>query len=78
LEATSSGVLGMTTVASHEGTSWQASQRLMIFCPHTGLPVDTRHELREIGRLAPHPQILVDCAECGEDHGWTIEDAFLQ
>jgi hypothetical protein len=50
----------------------------MIFCPHTGLPVDTLHELGEIGRLAPHAQTLVDCAECGEDHGWTIEDAFLQ
>ena len=69
----------MATVApTRETASWHLSQRLMIFCPHTGLPVDTGHELTEIGRLAPQPQMLIDCIECGEDHGWMIEDAFLQ
>jgi hypothetical protein len=74
-----SGVLMMTTITStHEATSWQLSQRLHIFCPHTGLPVDTGHELIEVDRLAPQAQMLIDCIECGEDHGWVIEDAFLQ
>jgi hypothetical protein len=75
-----SGVLMvMTTVTStHEAASWQLSQRLHIFCPYTGLPVDTGHELTEVGRLAPQPQTLIDCTECGEDHGWMIEEAFLQ
>jgi hypothetical protein len=69
----------MPSVASTQETAtWQLSQRLMIFCPHTGMPVDTGHELTEIGRLAPQPQMLIDCTECGEDHGWTIEEAFLQ
>jgi hypothetical protein len=69
----------MTSIAStHETAIWQLTQRLMIFCPHTGSPIDTGHELTEIGRLAPQPQVLIDCPECGEDHGWTIEDAFLQ
>jgi hypothetical protein len=42
----------------------------------TGLPVDTGHELTEIRRLAPQPQMLIDCIVCGEDHAWRIEDAF--
>ena len=75
-----SGVLMvMTTVTStHGAAGWQLSQRLHIFCPYTGLPVDTGHQLTEVGRLAPQPQMLIDCTECGEDHGWMIEDAFLQ
>jgi hypothetical protein len=69
----------MTSVASTQETArWQLSQRLMIFCTQTGVPVHTGHELIEIGALAPQPQVLIDCGECGEDHGWTIEDAFLQ
>jgi hypothetical protein len=71
--------MAMTTVTStHEAAGWQLSQRLHIFCPYTGLPVDTGHELAEVGRLAPRPQMLIDCTECGEDHDWVIEDAFLQ
>jgi hypothetical protein len=69
----------MNTVATtQEAASWRLSQRLMIFCPHAGLPVHTGHELTEVGRLAPQPQMLVDCAECGDDHGWLIEDAFFE
>ena len=68
----------MTRVAStQEAASWHLAQRLMIFCPHTGLPVDTGNELSAIGRLAPRPQVLIDCIECGQDHGWLIEEAFL-
>jgi hypothetical protein len=73
------GLVGMTTFAStHGAASWGLAQRLKIFCPHTGLPVDTGHELVEIGRIAPQRQLLIDCSECGEDHAWTIEDAFLE
>jgi len=69
----------MTSVAStQERSTWQLSQRLMILCPHTGLAADTGHELTEIGRLAPRRQVLIDCTECGEDHDWTIDDAFLR
>ena len=70
----------MTTVTSRHGAaSWGLSQRLMIFCPHTNVPVDTGHVLDEIGVLSPQPQVvLVDCTECGEDHAWIIENAFLQ
>ena len=69
----------MNSVASTQKTAiWHLSQRLMIFCPHTGLPVDTGHELTEIGRLRPQPQTLIDCIECGQDHGWLIEDTFLE
>jgi hypothetical protein len=69
----------MTTITStQEAGSSQLSRRLHIFCPYTGLPVDTEHELTDVGRLVPHPKTLIDCTECGEDHGWTIEDAFLK
>jgi hypothetical protein len=64
--------------SSQERASWHLSQRLMICCPHAALPVDTGHELNEIGGLAPQPQMLIDCIECGQDHSWTIEDAFLE
>jgi hypothetical protein len=75
-----SGVLVVVNAvaSTQEAANWRLSQRLMIFCPHTGIPVDTGHELTEIGRLAPQPQMLIDCIECGEDHHWTIEDAFLE
>ena len=52
-------------------------RRLMIRCPETGLPADTGFELSEIPALAAQPQILVDCLECGQDHPWQLEDAFL-
>jgi hypothetical protein len=69
----------MSTVGSkHGAASWGLSRRLMIVCPRTGVPVDTGHELAEIGALAPQLQDLVDCTECGERHGWTLTDAFLK
>ena len=51
--------------------------RLMIRCPRTGLPTDTGFELEEIPALGAEHQILVDCLECGQDHPWQLEDAFL-
>jgi hypothetical protein len=68
----------MTTVTStQQAAGWHLAQRLMIFCPHTGLAVDTGHELPAIASLAPRRQLLIDCIECGQDHDWLIEDAFL-
>ena len=52
-------------------------RRLMIRCPQTGLPADTGFELSEIPALAPQQQVLIDCLECGQDHPWQLEDAFL-
>ncbi len=52
-------------------------RRLMITCPETGMPADTGFELAEIPDLGAQQQILVDCLECGQDHPWQLEDAFL-
>ena len=52
-------------------------RRLMIRCPRTGLPADTGFELAEIPALGAQHQILIDCLECGQDHPWQLEDAFL-
>lgn len=52
-------------------------RRLMIHCPHTGIPVDTGYEITAIpARGLAH--LLVDCIECGQDHTWHIEDAFVE
>jgi hypothetical protein len=68
----------MKAVASTQETAGRRlSQRLMIFCPHTGIPIDTGHELTEVGRLGSRPRVLVGCTECGHDHLWVIEDVFL-
>jgi hypothetical protein len=40
--------------------------------------VDTGYELRAISTFGRGPQVLVDCLECGQDHPWRIEDAFLE
>ena len=52
-------------------------RRLMIICPRSGRAADTGFELTEIPRLAARQQLLVDCLECGQDHDWQVEDAFL-
>ena len=52
-------------------------KRLMIRCPHTGEPVDTGFELSSIPAMAL-PHLLIDCTECGQDHTWRIEDAFVE
>jgi hypothetical protein len=53
-------------------------RRLMATCPVTAVPVDTGYELTEIPRLGRRPQLLVDCLECGQDHSWHLENAFLE
>jgi hypothetical protein len=52
-------------------------RRLMIECPHTGHAVDTGYELTAIPGLAI-PHMLIDCIECGQDHTWRVEDAFVE
>jgi len=52
-------------------------RRLMIICPGSGRPADTGFELTEIPQLSARQQVLVDCLECGQDHDWLVEDAFL-
>ena len=52
-------------------------RRLMVLCPHTGLPVDTGYELTAIPAISRDWQTLIDCMECGEDHLWRMEQAFL-
>ena len=49
--------------------------RLMICCPVTGVPVDTGVEATAVLRPT-ETQWLVDCLECGQDHPWSIQDAF--
>ena len=51
--------------------------RLMIVCPATGHPADTGFELSGVPIVSARQQMLVDCLECGQDHEWSIEDAFL-
>lgn len=52
-------------------------RRLTIRCLQTGLPADTGFGLSEIPALAARQHILTDCLECGQDHPWQLEDAFL-
>jgi hypothetical protein len=52
-------------------------RRLMIVCSATGHPADTGFELSGVPRVSARQQILVDCLECGQDHEWTIDEAFL-
>ncbi len=52
-------------------------RRLMIICPGSGRAADTGFELTEIPGLASRQQVLVDCLQCGQDHDWQVEDAFL-
>ena len=53
------------------------ARRLMIVCPITGRSADTGFELSGVPRVSARQQSLVDCLECGQDHQWRIDDAFL-
>jgi hypothetical protein len=50
----------------------------MITCPVTGVPVDTGADVLSAQSKGPGGDILVDCIECGQDHQWNLEDAFLE
>ena len=53
-------------------------RRLMIECPVTRLSVDTGDQLTAIPTMGRGPELLVDCIECGQDHNWRMDDAFLE
>jgi len=53
-------------------------RRLMIRCPATGIATDTGFELSGVPAVSRGQQWLVDCLECGQDHPWQLEDAFLE
>ena len=52
-------------------------RRLMIVCPTSLRPADTGTDILGVPRASSRLQMLVDCLECGQDHEWRIEDAFL-
>jgi len=43
----------------------------------TGLATDTGFDLSAVPALGGGEHLLVDCLECGQDHSWQIDDAFL-
>ena len=51
-------------------------RRLTIRCPETGSPADTGFELTALPMVTGE-QTLLDCLECGQDHTWVAEDAYL-
>lgn len=53
-------------------------RRLMITCPATGIAADTGFELSSVPAVSKGQQWLIDCLECGQDHPWQLEDAFLE
>ena len=53
-------------------------RRLLIRCPVTGIGADTGWELSAVPNLVPAHNLLVDCPECGQDHQWQVDDAFLE
>lgn len=53
-------------------------RRLMITCPTTGLATDTGFELSDVPTVNRGQQWLVDCLECGQDHTWQLDEAFLE
>ena len=57
---------------------WHARRRLMIRCPVTGLPADTGFDPTGSRMDGHSPRLLVDCQECGQDHEWRLEGAFVQ
>jgi 2-keto-3-deoxy-L-rhamnonate aldolase RhmA len=55
-------------------------RRLMVACPNTGIAVDTGAAVTVIPNVQQEQeaQILVDCIECGQDHEWRLDDAFME
>lgn len=53
-------------------------RRLMIRCPATGLSADTGLDLSSVPKLMAREQLLVDCPECGQDHSWIADEAYVE
>lgn len=53
--------------------------RVMITCPETGKPVYTHMNFDWQGFDAiPLGTKSIQCPQCGEDHHWTRQDAYLE
>lgn len=54
----------------------QTDQRpVLINCPITEYPVDTRYRADSVEGF---DNMVIRCPECGEDHVWGREDAWLE
>jgi hypothetical protein len=53
-------------------------RRLMIHCPESGVSTDTGFELSSVPTIGRARQFLAECMECGDDHAWQIDEAFLE
>jgi hypothetical protein len=72
------GTTNMTAISDQPDIHIRAvPRRVMIRCPLTDEPVDTGHEPASAPTIRREVQLLVDCTECGQDHMWRMEDAFL-
>lgn len=52
-------------------------RRLVVRCPVTERAADTGFDLSALPNISARRQVLVDCLECGQDHEWQVEDAFV-
>jgi hypothetical protein len=52
--------------------------RVMIRCPVTGNPVPTGMNVTSLDGVTMRDNVLGNCPECGRDHVWSGEDAFLE
>jgi hypothetical protein len=50
----------------------------MIHCPESGVSTDTGFELSSVPTIGRARQFLAECMECGDDHAWQIDEAFLE
>lgn len=53
-------------------------RRLMIRCPATGLSADTGLDVSSVPSIVSSEQLLIDCPECGQDHYWLADEAYLE
>ena len=52
-------------------------RQVMIRCPFTGDLVPTGLEASSLEKLDQSQYLLIDCLECGQDHGWEPSQATL-
>jgi len=50
----------------------------VIRCSVTEQAADTGFDLSPLPNISARRQVLVDCMECGQDHGWQADDAFVE
>ncbi len=72
-----SGEWDIPIIETPQVASRMLLRRLMVACPVNGGAVDTGFELFAVPSVGERSHRLMDCLECGQDHSWAIEDAFL-